>query len=88
MLFSFYHFIINETKIILYIKSMIYYGILNLQEEKYGTEQTKELLKQGMRFDFEHMCMIHESILSLQVHLFSIYIHVYYLFQFSLFSPI
>jgi len=58
-----------------------------MQETKYGTDPREELLKQCMIIDFEHMCMIHESIISLQVRQFSIYIHVYYLFQLPLFSP-
>ena len=45
-----------------------------MQETKYGTEPTEELLKQGMRFDFEHMCMIHDSLLALEVrHFFNLH---------------
>ena len=49
---------------------------------------TNELLKDGMKFGFERMCIVHESIVAMVRHLFFIYIDVYYLiFQFSLFSP-
>ena len=48
---------------------------------------TNELLSDGMKFGFERMCIVHESILA-KVHFFSIYIDVYYLIlKFSLFSP-
>ena len=57
---------------------MIYYGVYNLQKTKYGTTPTKELLTEGMRFGFEIMCIVHDSILAM-VHCFSIYIDVYYL---------
>ena len=54
----------------------------------YGTAPTKELLKDGMKFCFERMCIVHESILTMVHHFFSIYIDVYYLIlKFSLFSP-
>ena len=47
----------------------------------------EELLKEGMKFGFERMRIVHEPILAM-VHLFSIYIDVYYLIlKFSLFSP-
>jgi len=39
----------------------------------------EELLKQGIRFSFERMCIIQDSLISM-VHCFSIYIDVYYLF--------
>ena len=59
-----------------------------MQETKDGTVPTNELLKYGMKFGFEGIYIVHESILAM-VHLFSIYIDVYYLiFQFSLFSPL
>ena len=58
-----------------------------MQETKYGNAPTNELLKDDMKFDFERMCIVHESILAM-VHFFSIYIDVYYLIlQFSLLSP-
>ena len=58
-----------------------------MQETKYGIAPTNEFLKDDMKFGFERMCIVHESILAM-VHLFSIYIDVYYLIlQFSLFSP-
>ena len=59
-----------------------------MQETKYGTVPTNEMLKDGMKFGFERMCIIHESILAMVRHIFSIYIDVYYLIlKFSLFSP-
>jgi len=58
-----------------------------MQETKYGTTPIEELLHEGMRLNFEIMCIFYESLLAM-VHCYSIYINVYYLFQFSLFSPI
>ena len=59
-----------------------------MQETKYGTAPTDEVLKDGMVHGFERMCIVYESIFALVHHFFSIYIDVYYLiFQFSLFSP-
>ena len=67
---------------------MICYGVYNLQETKYGTVPTDQILKDGMLHGFERMCIVYESIVALVHHLFSIYIDVYYLIlQFSLFSP-
>ena len=57
-----------------------------MQETKYGTMPVEDLLQQGTRLGFDDMCIVYESLLVL-VHLYSIYIDVYYLFQFSLFSP-
>ena len=65
---------------------MIDYGVYNLQETKYGTMPTKKLLAQGTQYDFERMCMVHESLLAM-VHCFLIYLDVYYFFQFLLFAP-
>ena len=57
-----------------------------MQEKKYGTTSTDELFKDGMKFGFERMCIVHESILVV-VRFFSIYIDVYYvILQFSLVS--
>ena len=59
-----------------------------MQETKYGTTPTDEILKDGMLHGFERMCIVYESIVAMVRHLFSIYIDVYYLIlQFSLFSP-
>ena len=59
-----------------------------MQETKYGTVPTDEILKDGILHGFERMCIVHESIVAMVHHFFSIYIDVYYLIlQFSLFSP-
>ena len=59
-----------------------------MQETKYGTAPTNEMLKYGMKFGFERMCIVHESIVAMVRPFFFIYIDVYYLIlQFSLFSP-
>ena len=59
-----------------------------MQETKYGTTPTDEILKDDMLHGFERMCIVHESIVAMVHHFFSIYIDVYYLIlQFSLFSP-
>ena len=58
---------------------MICYGVYNLQETKYGAAPTDQILKDGMLHGFERMCIVHESIVALVRHLFSIYIDVYYL---------
>ena len=59
-----------------------------MQETKYGTAPTDEILKDGMLHGFERMCIVYESIAAMVRHFFSIYIDVYYLIlQFSLFSP-
>ena len=59
-----------------------------MQEKKYGTVPTNEMLKYGMKFGFERMCIVHESIVAMVRHFFSIYIDVYHLIlKFSLFSP-
>ena len=58
-----------------------------MQETKYGTAPTDQILKDGMLHGFERMCIVYESIVALVRHFFSIYIDVYYLIlQFSLFS--
>lgn len=57
-----------------------------MQEIKYGTMPPKYLLQQGMRLGFETMCTVYGSLLAM-VHYYLIYIDLYYLFQFSLFSP-
>ena len=58
-----------------------------MQETKYGTVPTDEILKDGTVHGFERMCIVYESIVALVHHFFSIYIDVYYLIlQFSLFS--
>ena len=57
-----------------------------MQETKYGIVPTNELLKDGRKFGFERMCIVHDSIIAM-VHFFSIYIDVYYLIlKFSIFS--
>ena len=38
---------------------MIWHGILNMQETKYGVDPTKEILEDGMKYGFERMCIIH-----------------------------
>ena len=59
-----------------------------MQGTKYETLPTNELLKGGMKFGFERMCIVHGSIFAMVRHFFFIYIDVYYLIlQFSLFSP-
>ena len=59
-----------------------------MQETKYGTVPTNEMLKDDMKFGSEIMCIVHESILAMVRHLFFIYIDLYYLIlQSSLFSP-
>lgn len=58
-----------------------------MQETKYGTTPVEEMMQQGMTLGFETICMVYESLLSM-VHCYSIHVDVYYLFQFSLFSPI
>ena len=59
-----------------------------MQETKYGTAPTDEILKDGMIHGFERMCIIYESIVVMVRHFFSFYIDVYYLIlQFSLLSP-
>ncbi len=64
------------------------YGVYNLQETKYGTTPTDQILKDGMLHGFEIMRIVYESIFALVRHFLSIYIDVYYLIlQFSLFSP-
>jgi len=57
-----------------------------MQEIKYGTTVAENLLQQSIRLGFETMCTVYKSLLAM-VHCYSIYIDVYYLFQFSLFSP-
>ena len=60
-----------------------------MQETKYGTAPTDEILKDCMVHGFERMCIVYESIVAMVRRLFSIYIDAYYLiFQFSLFSQI
>ena len=59
-----------------------------MQETNYGTTPKNEMLKDGMKFGFERMCMVQESIVAMVRHFCSIYIDVYYLIlKFSLFSP-
>ena len=58
----------------------------NLHGTKYGVDPIEELLMNGMRYGFERMCIIRDLIITMHVRRFSIYIHVYYLFYFSLFS--
>ena len=59
-----------------------------MQETKYGTVPKDETLKDGILHGFERMCIVHESIVAMVRHFFSIYIDIYYLIlQFSLFSP-
>ena len=59
-----------------------------MQETKYGTVPTDEILKNGIVHGFERMCM-EESVVTMIRHFFSIYIDAYYLIlQFSLFSTI
>ena len=48
-----------------------------MQETRYGTAPTDEILKDGMVHGFERMCIVYESIVALVRHLFSIYIDVY-----------
>ena len=50
-----------------------------MHETKYGTTPTDEILKDGMKFGFERMCIVHESSFAIVRHLFFIYIDVYYL---------
>ena len=50
-----------------------------MQETKYGTVPTDEILKDGILHGFEIMCIVHESIVAMVYHLFSIYVNVYYL---------
>lgn len=57
-----------------------------MHETKYGTMSVEDLLQQSTRLGFETMYTIYGSLLAM-VHCYSIYIDVYYLFQFSLFSP-
>ena len=68
---------------------MIFYGVYNLQETKYGTASTDQILKDGMLHGFERMCIVYDSIFAMVRHFsFQIYIDVYYLIlEFSLFSP-
>ena len=50
-----------------------------MQETKYGTAPTDQILKDGMLHGFERMCIVYDSIVALVRHFFSIYIDVYYL---------
>ena len=65
MLFYLSHFISDRTTKILYIKSMISYGLQNLQETMYGVQPIEEMLSDGARHGFEGMCDIHDTIISL-----------------------
>ena len=59
-----------------------------MQEKKYGTTPTDEILKDGKKFGFKRICIFHGSIVAMVRHFSSTYIYVYYLIlQFSLFSP-
>ena len=60
-----------------------------MQETKYGTPPTNDVLKDDMVHGFERMCIVYESIVAMVCHFFSIYIDVIYylILQFSLFSP-
>lgn len=58
-----------------------------MHETKYGTTPTKDLLQQGMRLGFETISTFYKSLFAM-VHCYSIYVDVYYLFHFSLLSPI
>ena len=49
-----------------------------MQETKYGTMPTEDLLQQGMRLGFEIISIVHVSLLSM-VQCYSIYIDIYYL---------
>ena len=62
---------------------MICYCVQNLQETNYGTTPTNELLKDGMKFGFARICIVHKSIFAM-VHLFSIYIDVFFFFSVKL----
>ena len=48
---------------------MLYYGIWNSQEKKYGMEPTNNLLTHNMTNSFENMCEIYDSLIEL-VHFF------------------
>ena len=55
----------------------------------YGTAPRDEILKDVILHGFETMCIVHESIVAMIRHFFSIYIDVYYLIlQFSLLLPV
>ena len=47
---------------------MICYGVQNLQETKYGTAPTDEILKDGMIHGFERMYIVYESIVAMVNH--------------------
>ena len=49
---------------------MICYGVYNLQETKYDTAPTYQIMKDGMLHGFERMCIVYESIVALVRHLF------------------
>ena len=41
---------------------MLSHGILNMQETKYGVNPMEELSRDGMKYDFKIMCIIHEVV--------------------------
>ena len=44
---------------------MLWHGILNMQETKYGVEPKEIILKIGMIHGFEEMCDVHEVTIAL-----------------------
>ena len=56
---------------------MLYDGILNMQETKYGVEPNETILKTGMIHGFEIMCDVHEATKALVHFFYSCSSHVY-----------
>ena len=61
----------------MYIKSMVYDGVKNLHETKYEEVPTEQLLRDGMRFGFQRMCIIQDTDIAFVC--FSIYIMFMYI---------
>ena len=40
---------------------MLWHGIFNMQETKYGVNPMENILRYGIKYGFERMCISHES---------------------------
>jgi hypothetical protein len=52
----------QQETFVLIILIVVFHGVLNMQETNYGVQPTNEILREGMKHEFERMCIFYERL--------------------------
>jgi hypothetical protein len=72
----------QQETFILSISTVLCHDVLNMQETKYGVQPTKDILREGMKHDFERMCIVYERLISMVCVLIYAIMYIFFIFIF------